>query len=85
MQNLQDSISASANNAMRPEDNRSDAVVAKIPQGCNAKINIRVVPGRNFQINPALRRCRPRQGASRREAEPLLFICSPSLLTRRGG
>ncbi|MEK6375579.1 MAG: hypothetical protein AABO58_23115 [Acidobacteriota bacterium] len=45
-----------------------EAVIAKVPQGYDAKINIRFVPGRDIPIVPLERHCRARQGAPRRDA-----------------
>ena len=72
MQRIMDSFQPTTAAAISAaESNQSDAVVVQVPQGYDARINIRVVPGRDFQINPARLGCRPRQGASRRDAEPL--------------
>lgn len=43
-------------------------VTAKVPQGFDARVNIRLVPGRDFEFRPIPAFCRPRQGAVRREA-----------------
>lgn len=50
---------------------RQDKVVAKVPQGFDARVNIRLVPGRDFEFHPAPAVCRPRRGAARREAAPV--------------
>lgn len=46
-------------------------VIAKVPQGYETNINIRLVPGRDIEIGPVATGCRSRAGAPRREAEPL--------------
>lgn len=51
--------------------NRSEMIVAKVPQGYETNINVRLVPGRDFDITTILKGCRPRKGAPRRDAEPL--------------
>jgi hypothetical protein len=61
--------SLDANLATQLRD-KSEMVTAKMPQGYNATINVRLVPGRNLKI-PSIRGCQPRQGAARREADPL--------------
>ncbi len=50
---------------------RSAMIVAKIPQGYDTKINIRLVPGRDIKLTPEIVGCQPRQGAPRRDAEPV--------------
>lgn len=50
---------------------RGELVVAKVPQGYETKINLRLVPGREFEIAPIPKGCRPRKGAPRRHAELL--------------
>jgi hypothetical protein len=59
---------ASANNEL---------IVGKVPQGYETNINVRIVPGRGFDLS-ALLGCRPRKGAPRRDAEPLAL--PPDLL-----
>lgn len=46
-------------------------IVAKVPQGYETNINMRLVPGRDLEITPIPKRCRPRKGAPRRVAKPL--------------
>lgn len=47
-------------------------VVAKVAQGFETNINIRVVPGHSLaDLERVQKVCRPRQGAQRRDAEPL--------------
>ncbi len=50
---------------------RSEMIVAKVPQGYEININVRLVPGRDVEITPIPKGCRPRKGAPRRDAEPL--------------
>lgn len=49
----------------------SGIVVSRVPQGYDTNINIRLVPGRDIQLTPHRFGCRPRQGAPRRDAEPV--------------
>jgi hypothetical protein len=53
------------------ERNQSEMIVAKVPQGYETNINVRLVPGRDLDVTTILKRCRPRRGAPRRDAEPL--------------
>ena len=46
-------------------------VTATVSQGYETNLHIRLVPGRDIAITPAARTCRPRQGAPRRDADPL--------------
>ena len=48
---------------------RSEMVVAKVPQGYNTKINIRLVPGRDIRFTPDVLGCQSRQGAPRQNTE----------------
>jgi len=50
---------------------QSEMVVAKVPQGYETNINVRLVPGGDVEITPSPKVCRPREGALRRDAEPL--------------
>lgn len=50
---------------------RGEMIVAKVPQGYETNINVRLVPGRDVEIAPIPKECRPRKGAPRRDAEPL--------------
>ena len=52
-------------------NDRSDLVVARVPQGYDTKINIRIVPGRDFKLTPDAPGCQPRQGAPRRDVDPV--------------
>jgi hypothetical protein len=54
-----------------PPTERQEKVVAKVPQGFDARVNIRLVPGRDFELHPGPAACRPRQGAARRDAAPV--------------
>ena len=58
---------AEAKAAMSDPMDRSEMVVAKVPQGYETKINIRLVPGRDIRFNPDVLRCQPRQGTLRRD------------------
>lgn len=49
---------------------RGEMIVAKVPQGYETNINVRLVPGRDVEFT-AIKGCRPREGAPRRDAEPL--------------
>lgn len=53
------------------KDRAEELVVAKVPQGFEANINVRLVPGGDFALPKRPLRCRPRKGAPRRDAEPL--------------
>ena len=46
-------------------------VVAKVPQGYEANFNIRLVPGRDFNVGTIRLGCRPRRGGQRRDADPV--------------
>jgi hypothetical protein len=46
-------------------------IVAKVPQGYETNINVRLVPVRDLEISTKPKRCQTRKGAPRREAEPL--------------
>jgi hypothetical protein len=48
---------------------KSQIAVARVPQGYNARVKIRLVPGRDIQFNPKVPSCRPRQGSSSKDAE----------------
>ena len=50
---------------------RTELVVAEVPQALTANINIRVVRGVDFELPPLAKRCQPRQGAPRRETDML--------------
>ena len=50
---------------------KSKFVVARLPQGYDTEINIRLIPGHDFQINLKTPGCQPRQGATRRDAVPV--------------
>ena len=52
-------------------DAGGEMVVAKVPQGFETRINIRLVPGRDVRFPPEIFGCRPRKGAPRRDAEPV--------------
>jgi hypothetical protein len=54
---LEDSVKAG-------EDDRNNKAVAKIPQGYNMNINIRLVPGRDFKLEPDIPKCKPRGRAT---------------------
>ncbi len=51
------------------EDDKNNKVIAKIPQGYDTRINIRLVPGREFGLEPAVLRCKPRHGKSVHDAK----------------
>lgn len=53
------------------KDRAEELVVAKVPQGFELNINVRLVPGGDFALPKRPLRCRPRKGAPRRDAEPL--------------
>lgn len=48
---------------------KREMVVAKVPQGFDARINIRLTPARDIRISPDLLGCQPRQGAPRRDTD----------------
>lgn len=50
-------------------DETSQMVVARVPQGYDTRIVVRLVPGRDIRVNPFDIGCQPRQGAPRRDAE----------------
>jgi hypothetical protein len=50
---------------------QGEMVVAKVPQGYETRINVRLVPVRDVEIAATPNRCQPREGAPRRDAEPL--------------
>lgn len=50
---------------------RGEMIVAKVPQGYETNINVRLVPGRDLEFTLIPKGCRPRKGAPRRDAEPL--------------
>lgn len=56
---------------------QNELIVGKVPQGYETNINVRLVPGREFDLS-AILGCRPRKGAPRRDAEPLAL--PPDLL-----
>jgi hypothetical protein len=58
-------------NASIDIDNVGQPVVAKIPQGYETRINIQLLAGRDFDPGKLQVGCRPRKGASRREADPV--------------
>ncbi len=57
--------------AERPDPDTNGKVVARIPQGYDTRINLRFVPGRDFDFTPTRLGCRPRKGAPRRDADPV--------------
>ena len=72
MQHFDQKISGTSDAPINTGTKEKDAlVVARIAQGAEARINIRLVQGREILIKPELLRCQPRQGASRRETEPV--------------
>ena len=46
-------------------------VVAQIPQGYEGKLNVRLLPIRDFDLGSIRLGCRPRKGGSRRDADPV--------------
>jgi hypothetical protein len=56
-------LSKCADSVKAVEEDSNNKVVAKIPQGYDTKINIRLVPGRDFKLEPAIPKCKPRGGA----------------------
>ncbi|MCQ1536862.1 hypothetical protein FTO70_14520 [Methanosarcina sp. KYL-1] len=48
-----------------------EMVLVRVPQGYDAKINIRIVPGHDIHLTPRIPSCQPRQGASRRDIQPV--------------
>lgn len=52
---------------------QGEMIVAKVPQGYDTNINMRLVPGRNVDIIDIFKMCRSRTGVPRREAEPLIL------------
>lgn len=62
------------------EPSQGELVLARIPVGYDTNINIRLVPGRNFEITPIPTGCRPRKGAPRRAAE--LLDLPPELIDK---
>jgi hypothetical protein len=50
---------------------KSHVAVAKVPQGYNSRIKIRLVPGRDIQFNPKVPSCKPRQGSFSKDAEQI--------------
>jgi len=71
MQKITETKVADQNLVATRSPERADVVVVKMPQGYDARIVIRFVPGRDIRVTPALRGCQPRQGAPRRDAEPV--------------
>jgi hypothetical protein len=49
----------------------AEMVVARVPQGFETRINIRFVPGREIRFPLEIFGCQPRQGAPRRDADPV--------------
>ncbi|HEX9945643.1 MAG TPA: hypothetical protein VGG03_26835 [Thermoanaerobaculia bacterium] len=66
---MQKMIAAVSTTSGSPGTN--EMIVARVPQGYDTNINIRFVPGRDIQWTPHALGCRPRQGAPRRDAEPV--------------
>ena len=46
-------------------------VAARVPTGYDTRINVRIAPNAGLKLTPVPLGCRPRQGAARRDAEPL--------------
>jgi len=49
----------------------SNMVMARVPQGYDTEINIRLLPGKEISFTRDILGCHPRQGAPRRDADPL--------------
>lgn len=52
-------------------NDHTEMVVAKVPQGYETNINVRLVPGQIVGITTVPKGCQSRQGAHRRDVEPL--------------
>jgi hypothetical protein len=50
---------------------KQGTVSAVLPQGHESRINIRFVPGTDITLDTRRRVCQPRQGAERRDADPI--------------
>lgn len=46
-------------------------ILGRVPQGYDTNINIRFVPARDIQLEADVLGCQPRQGAQRRDAQPV--------------
>jgi len=57
--------------ALNGEVDSTRAVVARIPQGLETKVSVRILPAREIVLDPVRLGCQPRQGASRRDTQPL--------------
>lgn len=72
MQNIKENVSEIGRiTTGQEQDTGSNAVKVNVPQGYNAKINIRLYPVKDFQLTPFQPHCQPRQGAARKETKPL--------------
>jgi hypothetical protein len=56
---------------LRSEGDSTRSVVARVPQGLEAKINVRLLPAREIVLDSVRLGCQPRQGAPRRDAQPV--------------
>ncbi len=50
---------------------RSEMILGRVPQGYDTNINIRFVPARDIRLDVDVLGCQPRQGAPRRDAQPV--------------
>ena len=50
---------------------KSEMILGKVPQGYDTNINIRFVPARDIRLEADVLGCQPRQGAQRRDAQPV--------------
>jgi hypothetical protein len=72
MQNTNEVKRVASNFAISADaSDQSEMVVAKVPQGYETNINVRLVAGGDLEITSIPKVCRPREGAPRRNAEPL--------------
>ncbi len=50
---------------------RSQMIFGKVPQGYETNINIRFVPAREIRLEADVLGCQPRQGAQKRDTQPV--------------
>lgn len=62
---------ANADGSDNASANGRQVLVAKVPQGYEANINIRLVPARDIRFTPEALGCKPRHGAVRRDTDPV--------------
>ncbi len=83
MQKLTSAQPPASSSAMATQPNtesRNDVLVAKVPQGFETNINVRIVPGRDIAFPPEAFGCQPR---GNRPARPTVAVKIPDALVAK--